>query len=302
MKLRINPKIKQAIENKSPIVALESTIISHGMPYPQNIETAIKVEQTIERYGVVPATIGIIKGEIIIGLTEEEINYLALSKKVYKASRRDLPVIISKQLDAATTVSATMICAQLAGIKVFVTGGIGGVHKGADKTFDISCDLTELSMTDVAVVCAGVKSILDIPLTLERLETLGVPVLGYQTIKFPAFYNSDSGCECDYRMDTAYEVAEAMKAKWELGLHGGIVIANPIPKEYELDKDYIDKIILDALEEARQRDIKGKAITPFLLDKIKELTSNKSLEANIELVLNNAEVGAQIAKAYMSLI
>jgi pseudouridine-5'-phosphate glycosidase len=299
--IRINPKIKEAIEKGNPVVALESTIISHGMPYPQNVQTALKVENIIENYDAVPATIGIIKGEIVIGLTKEEIEYLGTAKNVYKASRRDLPIIISKKYDAATTVSATMICANLAGIKVFVTGGIGGVHRGAEKTFDVSADLTELSQTSVAVVCAGAKSILDIPLTLEKLETLGVPVLGYKTKKFPAFYNSNSGYFCDYEMHSTEEIAKTMKSKWDLGLEGGIVIANPIPKEYEIDSEYINKIISDALQEADKLHIKGKDTTPFLLDKIKEMTANKSLEANIQLVYNNARVGAQIAVDFSEL-
>ncbi|MDP3387988.1 MAG: pseudouridine-5'-phosphate glycosidase [Eubacteriales bacterium] len=296
--LKISTKVREALDNNQPIVALESTIIAHGMPYPDNIETALEVERIIDSYGVVPATIGIINGKIVVGLDGDEIEYLGKSKNVLKASRRDLPVILSKGFDAATTVSATMICADLAGIKVFVTGGIGGVHRGGENTLDVSADLTELSQTNVAVVCAGAKSILDIGLTLEKLETLGVPVLGYKTISFPAFYNIDSGHRCDYEMDSTEEIAKAMIAKWNLGLKGGIVIANPIPEEYEIDSDYINEAIKSALMEADKLNIKGKETTPYLLGKIKSITGNRSLLANIELVYNNARIGAQIARDY----
>lgn len=296
--LVINKKVQEALDNKQPIVALESTIIAHGMPYPDNIKTALEVERIIASFGVVPATIGIIEGKIVVGLEKDEIEYLGKSKDVLKASRRDLPVILSKGYDAATTVSATMICADLAGIKVFVTGGIGGVHRGGEDTLDVSADLTELAETDVAVVCAGAKSILDIGLTLEKLETLGVPVLGYKTINFPAFYNRHSGFRCDYEMDSTEEIAKAMMVKWNLGLKGGIVVANPIPKEHEIDSDYINEAIQAALVEADKLNIKGKETTPYLLSKIKSLTGNKSLLANIELVYNNARIGAQIARDY----
>jgi pseudouridine-5'-phosphate glycosidase len=299
--LKISQKVQEALDSNQPIVALESTIIAHGMPYPDNIETALEVERIIGSYGVVPATIGVIGGKIVVGLDREEIEYLGKSKNVLKASRRDLPVILSKGYDAATTVSATMICAELAGIKVFVTGGIGGVHRGGEDTLDVSADLTELAQTNVAVVCAGAKSILDIGLTLEKLETLGVPVLGYKTIKFPAFYNIDSGFRCDYEMDSTEEIAKAMIAKWNLGLLGGIVIANPIPREHEIDSDYINEAIKSALMEADKLNIKGKETTPYLLGKIKSITGNRSLTANIELVYNNARIGAQIARDYIRL-
>ena len=296
--LSLSPEVARAKAEGLPLVALESTIISHGMPYPDNIKTALEVENIIASYGVVPATIGIINGKIVIGLDKDEIEYMGKSENVLKASRRDLPVILSKGFDAATTVSATMICADLAGIKVFVTGGIGGVHRGGTDTMDVSADLTELAQTNVAVVCAGAKSILDIGLTLEKLETLGVPVLGYQTMSFPAFYNIDSGFNCDYAMASTEEIAKAMIAKWTLGLEGGIVIANPIPKEHEIDSDYINEAIKSALIEADKLNIKGKETTPFLLEKIKSITGNRSLMANIELVYNNARIGAQIARDY----
>ena len=299
--LRISEQVKNALEKGLPVVALESTIISHGMPFPENIATAIEIEKIIRDYGVVPATIGIIDGQIIIGMNNEEIEFLGKEKNIQKASRRDLPVIVAKKLHAATTVAATMICADLAGIRVFATGGIGGVHRGAEKTFDVSADLTELATTNVAVVCAGVKSILDITLTLEKLETLGVPVLGYMTKRFPSFYTRDSGLDCDYEMESSAEIAAAMSAKWNMVLQGGLIVANPIPEEYEMDNDYIDGIIEDALRKADELNIKGKNITPYLLDKIKEMTESKSLDANIKLVFNNAAVGAQIARDYSKL-
>lgn len=296
--LRISNEVREAVKEGKPVVALESTIISHGMPYPENITTAVEIEKIIRDYGVVPATIGIIDGVIVVGLNKEEIEFLGREKNIQKASRRDLPVIVSKKMHAATTVAATMICADLAGIRVFATGGIGGVHRGAEKTFDVSADLTELAKTNVAVVCAGAKSILDIPLTLEKLETLGVPVLGYKTKRFPAFYTRDSGLDCDYEMGSTLEIAAAISSKWNMGLQGGVIVANPIPEGYEMDKKYIDGIIEDALNKADELNIKGKNITPYLLDKIKEMTESKSLDANIQLVFNNAAVGAQIALDY----
>jgi pseudouridine-5'-phosphate glycosidase len=296
--IRISSEVKEAVEKGKPVVALESTIISHGMPYPENIRTAIEIEKIIRNYGVIPATIGIIEGEIIVGLNNEEIEFLGKEKNIHKASRRDLPVIVSKKMHAATTVAATMICADLAGIRIFATGGIGGVHRGAEKTFDVSADLMELATTNVAVVCAGAKSILDIPLTLEKLETLGVPVLGYKTKRFPAFYTRDSGLDCDYKMDSTEEIASALSAKWDMGLEGGVIVANPIPEEYEMEKKYIEGIIEDALKKADELNIKGKDITPYLLDKIKEMTESKSLDSNIQLVFNNAAIGAQIALDY----
>ncbi|EMT39519.1 putative enzyme involved in pigment biosynthesis [Thermoanaerobacter thermohydrosulfuricus WC1] len=291
----LSKEVKEAMEERKPVVALESTIISHGMPYPENIETAKTLENIVREHGAIPATIAIINGRIKIGLSEEELEFMGTSKEILKASRRDLPVVLAKGLSAATTVSATMICANLAGIKVFVTGGIGGVHRGAEQTFDISADLQELANTDVAVVCAGAKAILDLPRTLEYLETFGVPVVGFKTWEFPAFYTRESGLKVDYKVDDEIEAAKIIKTKWDLGLKGGVLIANPIPEEYALDKAYIDKAIEDALYEAEKRNIKGKEITPFLLDKIKDLTQGKSLKANIELVKNNAFVGAKIA-------
>lgn len=297
----IHPEVEEAIKTGKAVVALESTIISHGMPYPQNVETAKNVENIIRDQGAVPATIGIINGRIKIGLTEDELEFMGKEKDILKVSRRDLPLIIAKKLNGATTVATTMICASLAGIKVFVTGGIGGVHKGAETSFDISADLQELANTNVAVISAGVKSILDIGLTLEYLETLGVPVLAYQTEEFPAFYTSKSGFMADYKIDSPEEIALAMKAKWDLELKGGFVIGNPVPEELGMDVDVIDKAIKQALAEASKLGIKGKETTPFLLAKIKELTGGDSLDSNIQLVYNNAKVGGQIAAAYAKL-
>jgi pseudouridine-5'-phosphate glycosidase len=300
--LEINPEVKEALENGKPVVALESTIISHGMPYPQNIETARKVEEIVRKNGAVPATIAIIGGVLKVGLTDEELEYFGKEEEILKASRRDLPFIISKKLDGATTVASTMIIADLAGIKVFVTGGIGGVHRGAEETFDISADLEELSKTDVAVVCAGVKSILDIGLTLEYLETNGVPVVGYQTDELPAFYSPISGFGVDYKAENPVEIAEALKAKWDLELKGGMVIANPIKAEDAMDHERINEAINEAIYEAEKLNIKGKAITPYLLGKVKDLTKGDSLKSNIKLVYNNAEIGSKIAVAYQKLV
>lgn len=291
----INPEIKAAIEEGKAVVALESTIISHGMPYPKNVETALEVERIVRENGAVPATIAIMEGVLKVGLTPEEIEILGKSHDVVKTSRRDIPFIIAKGLTGATTVASTMIIASMAGIKIFATGGIGGVHREAQETFDISADLQELAKTDVAVICAGAKSILDIGLTLEYLETQGVPVIGFGTDELPAFYTSKSGYGVDYRVDTPKELAKALKAKWDLGLKGGAVIANPIPKEYEMDPDVINKAIDSAVKEAKEKGIKGKESTPFLLAKVKELTEGASLDSNIQLVYNNAKVGAQIA-------
>ncbi|MDK2865972.1 MAG: pseudouridylate synthase [Clostridiales bacterium] len=296
--LYIKPEVKEALAAGMPVVALESTIISHGMPYPENVATAREVEAIIRREGAVPATIAILDGIIKIGLTDDELEYLGQAQNVVKVSRRDFPIVIANKQNGATTVAATMICAALAGIAVFVTGGIGGVHRGAQETFDISADLTELGQTSVAVVCAGAKSILDLGLTLEHLETLGVPVIGYGTAELPAFYTRSSGFNVDYRMDTPEDVAAAMHHKWNLGLAGGLVIANPIPEEDQLDKSFIDGIIESALKHADERGIKGKETTPYLLSEIKRLTEGTSLAANIQLVYNNASVGANIAKAY----
>ncbi len=293
----INPSVKKAIEEGKPVVALESTIISHGMPYPKNVETALNVEKIIIENGAVPATIAILKGRVKIGLTKEEIDYLGKGKEVVKTSRRDLPVVIAKGLDGATTVATTMILANLAKIKVFVTGGIGGVHRGASETFDISADLEELARTNVAVICAGVKSILDIGLTLEYLETKGVPVIGYQTDEMPAFYTQKSGFKVDYRVDSTEELAKTIKIKWDLVLNGGVVVANPIPEEFSMDYNVINHAIEEALKEADSKGIKGKVITPFLLSKIKDITEGRSLESNIQLVYNNARLGAKLANA-----
>ncbi|MBC2857366.1 pseudouridine-5'-phosphate glycosidase [Cetobacterium sp. 2A] len=300
--LVISEEIKEALANNKPVVALESTIISHGMPYPQNVETALKVEEIVRESGAVPATIAILNGKLVVGLNKDEIDYLG--KKglaVTKASRRDIPVILAKKDDGATTVASTMIIAELAGIKVFATGGIGGVHRGAETTMDISADLEELSMTNVAVVCAGAKSILDIGLTLEFLETKGVPVVGYQTEELPAFYTRKSGFKVDYKMETPLEIAEALKAKWDIGLNGGMVVTNPIPEEFAMDFDTITNAINAAVAEAELKGIKGKESTPFLLAKVKDITAGKSLVANIELVFNNARLGAAIAKELTTL-
>lgn len=293
--LEIHPNVEKALKENKAVVALESTIIAHGMPYPQNVETALKVEEIIRNNGAVPATVGIINGKIKVGLSTEEIEHMAKSDEVVKVSRRDIPFVISQKLDGATTVAGTMIAASLAGIKVFATGGIGGVHRGAERTFDVSADLMELANTNVAVVCAGAKSILDIGLTLEYLETYGVPVVGFKTEEFPAFYTRESGFSVDYRVNSAEELAAAVKAKLDLNLKGGLVIGNPIPEEYEMDYDTINKAIEDALAEAEELKIKGKEATPFLLSKIKSITGGKSLESNIQLVYNNAEVGAKLA-------
>ena len=293
--LDVKPEVAKALREGLAVVALESTIISHGMPYPRNVETALKVEEIIRENGAVPATIAIINGRLKVGLTREEIEILGSGKNVIKTSRRDIPFIIANKADGATTVASTMIIAELAGVKIFATGGIGGVHRGAQETFDISADLQELAHTNVAVICAGAKSILDIGLTLEYLETLGVPVVGFGTDELPAFYTRKSGFGVDYRVDSANQLAVALKAKWDLGLSGGIVIANPIPEQYEMDYDAITNAITKALEELKEKGIKGKESTPFLLGKVKEITGGASLESNIQLVYNNAKVGAQIA-------
>ncbi|WP_286181173.1 pseudouridine-5'-phosphate glycosidase [Bacillus sp. ISL-37] len=293
--LEYSQEVTEAKKAGKPVVALESTIISHGMPYPQNVHTAREVEQIIRENGAVPATIAILDGKIKIGLSDEELEYLAQSRDVEKASRRDLPYLLSTKKNGATTVAATMICAELAKIEVFVTGGIGGVHREAESTMDISADLQELAKTNVAVVCAGAKSILDLGLTLEYLETQGVPVLGFGTDSLPAFYTRTSPYNVNFRLDTHEAVAEMIKTKWELGLDGGVVVANPIPEEDALEESFIANVIEKALGEAREKQIAGKQVTPFLLGKVKELTDGKSLVANIALVKNNARVGAKIA-------
>lgn len=294
-------EVKEALAAGKAVVALESTIISHGMPYPKNVETALEVERIIRENGAVPATIGIIGGVLKAGLTEDEIDYMGKTSGIAKVSRRDIPYIVSEKLDGATTVASTMIIAEMAGIRIFATGGIGGVHRGAETTMDISADLEELAGTEVAVVCAGAKSILDIGLTLEYLETKGVPVYGYGTEELPAFYTRKSGFKVDYRIDEAKEMAEVLKTKWDLGLKGGALIANPIPEEYSMDASFITKVIEDAVSEANEKGIKGKDTTPFLLAKIKEITGGDSLESNIQLVYSNAKVAAQVAVEYMNL-
>lgn len=300
--LEINPDVKKALDEGRPVVALESTIISHGMPYPENIKMAKTVEKIIKDNGAVPATIAILNGKLKVGLNDEELEYLGKGNEILKASRRDLPFIIAKKLDGATTVASTMIIAELAGIKIFATGGIGGVHRKAQETFDISADLMELANTNVAVVCAGAKSILDIGLTLEYLETHGVPVVGFKTEEFPAFYTRKSGFKVDYKVDSAHELALAIKSKWDLNLKGGLVIGNPIPEEFEMDYETITAAIENALLEADEKGIKGKEATPFLLSKVKSITAGKSLEANIELVYNNAKLAADIAVKLSKLI
>ena len=296
--LDIKPEVAEAIKAGKAVVALESTIISHGMPYPKNVETALEVERIIRENGAIPATIAILGGRLKVGLTKDEIEYLGKAKDVVKTSRRDIPFIVAKKLDGATTVASTMILADLAGVRVFATGGIGGVHRGAQESFDISADLQELANTNVAVVCAGAKSILDIGLTLEYLETNGVPVVGFGTDELPAFYTRKSGFGVDYRVDTPEELAAALKAKWDLGLKGGLVVANPIPEAYEMDFDTITNAISMAVREAEEKGIKGKESTPFLLAKVKELTGGDSLESNIQLVYSNAKVAAQLAVEY----
>lgn len=294
--LVISPEVKKALDENRPVVALESTIISHGMPYPQNVETALNVEKIVRENGAIPATIAIIGGKLTVGISPEEIDYLG--KKglaVAKASRRDIPILVARKEDGATTVAATMIIAAMAGVKIFATGGIGGVHRGAETTMDISADLDELANTNVAVVCAGAKSILDLGLTLEYLETKGVPVIGYQTDELPAFYTRESGFKVNYSLESPLEIAKVLKAKEELNLKGGMVIANPIPHEYSMDSKLISKAIDDAIEEANRLGIKGKETTPFLLDKVQKITEGKSLDANIQLVYNNAKLAAQIA-------
>lgn len=294
--LDLSPEVAEARALGKPIVALESTIISHGMPYPQNVETALKVEQTIRDGGAVPATIAIIGGRLKAGLTPEEIEYLGKKGRgVAKASRRDLPVLVARGADGATTVTTTMIIAHMAGIKVFATGGIGGVHRGAETTMDISADLEELARTPVMVICAGAKSILDLGLTLEYLETKGVPVIGYGTDELPAFYTRRSGFKVDYRIDTPEELAEAFRASIQMGLGGGMLVTNPIPEEFSMDPERINKAIDEAVAEAGARGIKGKETTPFLLARIKDITGGDSLVSNIQLVLNNARLAARTA-------
>jgi pseudouridine-5'-phosphate glycosidase len=295
--LLFSPEVAAARAEGLPIVALESTIISHGMPYPQNVQTAREVEQIIRDGGAVPATIAIMDGKICVGLSNEQLEQLGTASSAIKVSRRDLAYVLSQRLLGATTVAATMICAQLAGIKVFVTGGIGGVHRGAETSFDISADLQELAHTSVAVVCAGVKSILDIGLTLEYLETHGVPVVSVGQPAFPAFFTRDSGFKADFQLDSAEEQANFIRTKWHLGMLGGVVVANPVPEQSAMPKEEIDRITEQALREAGERGVTGKAVTPFLLARIKELTEGRSLATNIALVKHNALVGTRLAVA-----
>ena len=300
--LDVSPEVAAALAENRPVVALESPIISHGMPYPQNVETALHVESIVREHGAVPATVAVINGRLRAGLTPEEIDYLGRKgREVIKVSRRDLPVVVARGLDGATTVASTMIIAALAGIEVFATGGIGGVHRGAETTMDISADLEELAMTPVMVVCAGAKSILDLGLTLEYLETKGVPVLGYGTAELPAFYTRQSGFDVDYRVDTPAELASIWNAKRGMGLAGGALVANPIPEEFSMDKAVIDKAIDQALAECAEQGIHGKETTPFLLARIAEITGNDSLDSNIQLVFNNVALGAEISKELCSL-
>ena len=294
--LDIHPDVADALANNKPVVALESTIISHGMPWPENAETAELVEQTVRENGAVPATIAIINGRLKVGLSHDEIDELAKAGlTVTKCSRRDLPYVVAEKKMGATTVAATMIIAEMAGISVFATGGIGGVHRGAHETFDVSADLEELGKTSVAVVCAGAKSILDLALTREYLETKGVPVLGYQTEVLPAFYTRTSDHSVDYKHDSPQQIAEFLSAKWTMGLNGGVVIANPIPEEYAMDQAKIDAAVEQALSEADEQNITGKESTPFLLARVADLTGGDSLASNIQLVLNNARLGAAVA-------
>ncbi|MCX4378385.1 MAG: pseudouridine-5'-phosphate glycosidase [Lachnospiraceae bacterium] len=294
--LDISQEVAEALAENKPVVALESTIISHGMPYPQNVETALKVEQVIRDNGAVPATIAIIGGKLKAGLTKAEIEHLGKTgSAVTKVSRRDLPIIVAKGMDGATTVATTMIIASLAGIKVFATGGVGGVHRGAETTMDISADLEELAMTPVMVICAGAKSILDLGLTLEYLETKGVPVIGYGTDELPAFYTRKSGFGVDYQLNTPKELAEAFLVKQAVGLKGGMLVTNPIPGEYSMDSEVINKAIDEAIAESKRQGIHGKDTTPFLLAKVKEITGGDSLDSNIQLVFNNARLAAQTA-------
>lgn len=296
MKIKIAEEVKRALAEGKAVVALESTIISHGMPYPQNVETALRVEEEVRKSGAVPATIAIIDGVPTVGCNREEIEKLGKAGlTVTKVSRRDIPIVIAKGLNGATTVASTMILAEKAGVKIFATGGIGGVHRGAEKTMDISADLDELSKTNVTVVCAGAKSILDLNLTMEYLETKGVAVIGYGTDELPAFFTRESGIKVGYRMDTPIEIAESMKAKEDMGLEGGMLVTNPIPEEYSMDAKVIGEAIDKAVKEAEEKGVKGKDITPFLLDKIQKITGGNSLASNIQLVLNNARLASQIA-------
>lgn len=294
--IEFSAEVKKAIQENKPIVALESTIISHGMPYPKNVQTAVDVEDTVRKNGAVPATIAIIGGKLKVGLSADELEYFGKKgTEITKVSRRDIPYVVAKKADGATTVAATMMIASLAGIEIFATGGIGGVHRGAQETMDISADLDEFVKTPVMVVCAGAKAILDLQLTSEYLETKGIPVFGYQTSELPAFYSRTSGIKVTYRVDTPQELADIWKTKKELGISGGFIVANPIPAEYSMDTDVINNAIDSAIHEMNTLGIHGKETTPYLLDKIQKLTAGQSLDSNIKLVLNNAALAAQVA-------
>ena len=302
MGVRASQEVSEALAAGRPVVALESTIISHGMPYPQNVETAMSVEKILREEGVVPATVGIVEGEGVVGLSADEIEEMGRrGQQIPKVSRRDLPVIMAEGSWGATTVATTMILASKAGVEFFVTGGIGGVHRGAEHTFDVSADLEELARTNVTVICAGAKAILDLPKTLEVLETKGVPVLGYQTDELPAFYTRTSGLSVDRRVESPEEVARIVREKRDLELNGGVLVTNPIPQEWSMDPSVIGAAIDKALTEMDAAGIHGKECTPFLLAKVKEITGGDSLEANIQLVFNNARIGAAIACAYAEL-
>lgn len=299
--LEIHPDVQEALDNKIPVVALESTIISHGMPYPKNVETALAVEEVVRKNGAVPATIAIFDGRCHVGLSKKQIEYFGKAKDVWKVSLRDMPYVISKKLYGATTVAATMRIAHMAGIRVFVTGGIGGVHRGAETSMDISADLTEMAQTSVAIVSAGVKSILDIGLTLEYLETKGIPVVTYGQDEFPSFYSRKSGFTSPLRLDTPAEIASLLDTKWKLALNGAVLIANPVPAEQEIEPGEMELYIHYALAAAKEKHVTGKEVTPFLLKYIAEHTKGESLEANIALIKHNAKVGAAIAVAYTNL-
>jgi len=299
--LEIQPEVKEALKKNKPVVALESTIISHGMPYPQNVETAIAVEEVVRTNGAVPATIAIFNGKCHVGLTSGQIEYFGKTKNVWKVSLRDIPYVISKNLFGATTVAATMRIAAMVGIKIFVTGGIGGIHRGAENSMDISADLTEMAETSVAVVSAGVKSILDIGLTLEYLETMGIPVVTFGQDEFPSFYSRKSGYNSPLRLDTAKEIASLLDTKWKLGLNGAVLIANPVPAAQEITSEEMEVHIQMALKAAKENQIKGKEVTPFLLQFIANRTKGESLDTNIALIKHNAKVGAEIAVSFAAL-
>jgi len=295
--LNVKDEVRSALAEGKPVLALESTIIAHGMPYPENVETALRVEQIVRDGGAIPATIAVMNGQIHIGLTNDELVHLAKAENAMKLSRRDLPFALAQNKLGATTVASTMIAAAMAGIEVFATGGIGGVHRGAEKTWDVSADLIELSNTNVTVICAGAKAILDLPKTMEYLETFGVPVIGFGTKELPAFYSKKSGIPLEMSVSSPRELAHLIETKRALGLSGGILVVNPIPEAYNMDFDQMEKVIEKALEAARNKGIQGKAVTPFLLKSIKEFTSGQSLASNIELVLNNVQLGAAVAVA-----